>query len=177
MNQNDNQQAAKIIIAAVTGAIEDKIEVMLDYLGEAFEAVEADDHGNKKASITIPIKLKLQRSARLGDTYSAKAIVKKVDTEIGECEMTFNPDQPELPMQQEAAPVPEREAFYDRMAAVGVEADELDNYFAGSNRWNDFEGWIAAGNGLDAAKIMADDTEAADFANLIEAALNPAGRE
>ena len=80
-------------------------------------------------------------------------------------------------MQQEAAPVPEREAFYDRMAAVGVEADELDNYFAGSNRWNDFEGWIAAGNGLDAAKIMADDTEAADFANLIEAALNPAGRE
>ena len=35
----------------------------------------------------------------------------------------------------------------------------------------------AAGNGLDAAKIMADDTEAADFANLIEAALNPAGRE
>ena len=178
MNQEERKQAAGIIIAAVHGAIIDKTDTMLDYLAEAFEAVKADDHGNKKSSITIPIKLKLQRSAREGDRYSARAIVQKNKREIGECEMTFNPDQPDLPMGDSAAgngtvEIPDEQDFYDRLAKFNIEEVELDAYFAGSNRWNDFEGWLSAGNGGEADRIMKQDPAAQQFVALVKATLHP----
>lgn len=84
------------MIAALDGAVTEKYETMIQFIDEAFDAVKSDDAGNKKASITVPIKLTIRRNSNTGYTFHARALVKKITTEIGECETFFNPDQPEL---------------------------------------------------------------------------------
>jgi len=72
---------------------------------------------------------------------------------------------------------PDKHEFYFRVTDSGeLNEGDLDNYFAASSRWKDYAGWLAAGNGDQARKIINDEKERAAFIDMVNATLNPASK-
>lgn len=182
-------------------AIDQTIDSLVEFLDDAFENVQSDDAGNKKASINIPVRFQLRREAPNNYNVKVRVLAKKIETVTGEAEVGFNPDQPELDLEDQvekekavpAAPVkgkrgrPKKGEVQAEVTAPGdgefyfaatdsgeLDTDDLDAYFSSSNRWKDYAGWISAGNAAQAAKIVDDGDECKRFVELVKATLTPA---
>ena len=85
------------LLNAVTIAIEDKHNVIQDFLNDAFDLVVIDEYGSRKATINVPVTIRCTRSNPGGYSVDAKLKARKIETVIGEGHCSYDPDQPELP--------------------------------------------------------------------------------
>lgn len=174
------------VINSFCSAFNDAADRLWEIMQNQMKRNQAKEEGRCATQETVKpsIKIELNERGCLKIHTGFECLEKYRDKFVDERE--YDPDQPELNLQQGNAGTDEtaakpvtHDAFYNAVLnhedGVAVSEDELDDYF-GSMKTGDFEGWYSAGNQAEAAAIVNDTGKCAAFIQLVKETID-AGTE